>query len=155
MDPVRKKEYGFDSPRLSTNSQLFNFCLAGKTSLISVAANLISSQEDIASGEIRVNGDTGLLPKRLVGVVWQDDLLLSNLTVEETIYFSARLKTPCEVPNEKVQKLVEDTMEELGLLHVRDSLIGSSTGASGQRGISGGERKRVAVAAELGKISDA
>ena len=73
------------------------FPCTGKTSLISVAANLIASQDDIASGEIRINGDVGKLPKRLVGVVWQDDLLLSNLTVEETIYFSARLKTPCNL----------------------------------------------------------
>lgn len=124
---------------------------SGKTSLISVAANLLANPDDLTNGVIRVNGDEGKLPKRLVGVVWQDDLLLSNLTVEETIFFSARLKTPCEVPNVKVRFLVEETMEELGLLHVRNSLIGSSTGASGQRGISGGERKRVAVAAELGK----
>ena len=126
---------------------------SGKTSLISVAANLLANPDDIVDGVIRVNGDEGKLPKRLVGVVWQDDLLLSNLTVEETIFFSARLKTPCEVSNEKVKRLVEDTMEELGLFHVRDSLIGSSTGVSSQRGISGGERKRVAVAAELGKTS--
>lgn len=79
--------------------------------------------------------------------MWQDDLLLSNLTVEETIYFSARLKTPSDVPDEKVSDLVHDTMEELGLLHVKNSLIGSAT--SGQRGISGGERKRVSVASEL------
>ena len=126
---------------------------SGKTSLISVAANLLANQEDLTTGSIRINGDEGKMPKRLVGVVWQDDLLLSNLTVEETIFFSARLKTPCTVPDEKVRTLVEETMEELGLLHVRDSLIGSSTGTSGQRGISGGERKRVAVAAELGKNS--
>ena len=125
----------------------FFFLTTGKTSLISVAANLIASQDDIAEGEIRINGDVGKLPKRLVGVVWQDDLLLSNLTVEETIYFPARLKTPCEVPEENVRALVEATMKELGLLHVRDSLIGSAI--SGQRGISGGERKRVAVASEL------
>ena len=112
-----------------------------------MAANLVASQDDIATGEIRINGDRGKLPKRLVGVVWQDDLLLSNLTVEETIYFSARLKTPCEVPEADVQKLVEETMEELGLINVRDSLIGSSV--NGQRGVSGGERKRVAVASEL------
>jgi len=121
---------------------------SGKTSLISVAANLMANPEaDITAGEIRINGDVGVLPKRLVGVVWQDDLLLSNLTVEETIFFSARLKTPATERDDVVHKLVEDTMEELGILHVRHSLIGSSIG--GQRGISGGERKRVAVASEL------
>jgi ABC-type multidrug transport system ATPase subunit/ABC-type multidrug transport system permease subunit len=117
---------------------------SGKTSLISVAANLIQSG-DITSGEMLINGDPGIVPKNLVGVVWQEDLLLSNLTVEETIYFSARLKTSCDSSDEQVKRNVEDVMEELGLMHVRNSLLGGQS----QRGISGGERKRVAVASEL------
>jgi len=46
-----------------------------------------------------------------------------------------------------VQLIVEETMKELGLLHIRQNLIGSPL--SNQRGISGGERKRTAVASEL------
>jgi ABC-type multidrug transport system ATPase subunit len=88
------------------------------------------------------------IPRQLVGVVWQDDLLLSNLTVEETIYFAARLKTPSTVSDKDVETLVEETMLELGLLHVRHNLIGRAAGGTGF-GISGGERKRVAVAVEL------
>jgi ABC-type multidrug transport system fused ATPase/permease subunit len=65
---------------------------SGKTSLTSVVAGLIADPHAI-EGLIKVNGEEGRLPKRLVGVVWQDDLLLSNLTVCETIYFAARLKT--------------------------------------------------------------
>jgi len=87
------------------------------------------------------------IPRQLVGVVWQDDLLLSNLTVEETIYFAARLKTPSTISDKDVRTLVEETMLELGLLHIRHNLIGR-VGSSGP-GISGGERKRVAVAVEL------
>ncbi len=51
------------------------------------------------------------------------------------------------MPDERVQNLVKETMEELGLLHIRNALIGSTT--NGRRGISGGERKRVSVASEL------
>jgi ABC-type multidrug transport system ATPase subunit len=80
-------------------------------------------------------------------VVWQDDLLLSNLTVEENIYFAARLKTPEDISDAKVSKIVEETMDELGLLRVRHSLVGSPLASV--RGISGGERKRVSVAVEL------
>jgi hypothetical protein len=36
----------------------------------------------------------GTIPKGLAGIVWQDDLLLSNLTVRETIAFAAKLKMP-------------------------------------------------------------
>jgi ABC-type multidrug transport system ATPase subunit len=120
---------------------------SGKTSLTSVVAGLIDPSDIPEDGIMKVNGEEGRLPKRLVGVVWQDDLLLSNLTVEETIYFAARLKTSSEVSDEVVRTLVEDTMSELGIIHVRDNLIGSAL--ANIPGISGGERKRTSVAAEL------
>lgn len=120
---------------------------SGKTSLISVAADLIK-HGDLQSGTITVNGERGRIPKRLVGVVWQDDLLLSNLTVEENIFFAARLKTPESTPDSQVRQLVEETMADLGLTHIRNSLVGSPLSAA-IRGVSGGERKRVSVAAEL------
>ncbi|KAL3904534.1 MAG: hypothetical protein SGARI_004882, partial [Bacillariaceae sp.] len=122
---------------------------SGKTSLTSVVAGLITDPSDISSESVmKVNGSVGRLPKQMVGVVWQDDLLLSNLTVEETIYFCARLKTPADDTSDaQVKQLVEEAMNELNLTHIRDNLIGSPT--TSMPGISGGERKRVAVAAEL------
>lgn len=119
---------------------------SGKTSLTSVIAGLVDSA-DVSEGSIKINEEEGNIPKQMIGVVWQDDLLLSNLTVEETIYFAARLKTPSGVSDSDVRVLVEETMRELGLLHVRNNLIGSPS-RSGSK-ISGGERKRTAVAVEL------
>ena len=121
---------------------------SGKTSLTSVVAGLVDP-DDVTGGKIIVNGEEGSIPKQMVGVVWQDDLLLSNLTVEETIYFAARLKTPSETSDKEVHDLVTEIMNELGLFHIRDNLIGSSTSSAQRTGISGGERKRTAVAAEL------
>lgn len=122
---------------------------SGKTSLLSVAAGVLSDPNNdlISNSCIRINGEKGSLPKSLVGVVWQEDLLLPNLTVRETVRFAARLKTPRSLSEEDVDQLVDETLSQLGLTNVRDSLIGSPTG--GLRGISGGERKRVAVAVEL------
>jgi len=118
---------------------------SGKTSLISVAAGLTNPNDILEESTTFVNGEEGSIPKRLVGVVWQDDLLLSNLTIEETIYFSARLKSPLTITNDEIQQVVEEVLEDLGLLHIRNSLIGNYS----RRGISGGERKRVSVASEL------
>ena len=118
---------------------------SGKTSLISVAADLLSPDDLLKDSLISVNGEEGTIPKRLIGVVWQDDLLLSNLTVEENLFFAARLKTPEAQSDTHVRHVVAETMTELGLTHVRDRLVGSPAA----RGISGGERKRVAVGAEL------
>jgi ABC-type multidrug transport system ATPase subunit len=121
---------------------------SGKSSLCSVAAGLTQPGDLLPGSVITVNGEEGRIPKRLVGVVWQDDLLLSNLTVQENLYYAARLKTPEDTPDSVVRQTVEETMEELGLTHVRDSLVGNPT-VAGLRGVSGGERKRVAVGAEL------
>jgi len=49
---------------------------SGKTSLISVAADLTKPGDLMQGGVVTVNGEEGRIPKRLVGVVWQDDLLL-------------------------------------------------------------------------------
>ena len=122
----------------------------GKTSLISVAAGLIDTTNDLIEDScIKINGEVGAPPKRMVGVVWQDDLLLSNLTVKETVRFAARLKNPKDVSDDEVEMLVHNTLAKLGLTHVQDSLIGIPGGRAKHRGISGGERKRVAVAVEL------
>jgi len=100
---------------------------SGKTSLASVVANLVDidinddnkdGTGDKNNGTIRVNNEIGRIPKQMVGVVWQDDLLLSNLTVQETIYFAARLKMPASSTVQEVKRLVEETTKELGLLHV-------------------------------------
>lgn len=117
---------------------------SGKTTLLSVAAGL---EDRLDGGSIKVNGEDGCLPKNRLGIVWQEDLLLSNLTVRETINFSARLKSPKSFTDAEIDNLVDDIISKLGLIHVQHSLIGG--GSSKVRGISGGERKRTAVAVEL------
>lgn len=129
---------------------------SGKTSLLSIAAGMTEFDPDSFSNASRMtmNDDPqnflskkGGFPKGLSGVVWQDDLLLSNLTVRETIEFAAKLKTPRSEMH-KIQKMVDGVLDDLGLRAVEQSLIGQSMGGAG-RGISGGERKRVSVAVEL------
>jgi len=129
---------------------------SGKTSLLSIAAGMTEFDPDSFSDDSRItiNDDPqnllskkGGFPKGLSGVVWQDDLLLSNLTVRETVEFAAKLKTP-KSEMHKIQQMVDEVLDDLGLSAVGTSLIGQSMGGPG-RGISGGERKRVSVAQEL------
>jgi ABC-type multidrug transport system ATPase subunit len=121
---------------------------SGKSSLLSVAAGLAPpdslllepTPSENPGGRIIVNNTVnGVVPKRFVGVVWQDDLLLSNLTVEENILFAARFKMPQSTAFTAIQSTVVDTMEQLGLLHVRHSLVGNPLGHRG-----GGGAKRPA-----------
>lgn len=98
-------------------------------------------------GEIRVNGKK--LSQRefrsMIGFVDQEDLLLETLTVRETLLFSANLRLPESVTFVEKEKIVQRTLDSLGLTHVANSRIGGG----GVRGISGGEKRRVSIGVEL------
>ena len=98
-------------------------------------------------GKITVNGKeiSDKHYKQVVGFVDQDDYLMPTLTVYETIVTSALLRLPKSMPYDAKKLRALETMSELGILGIKDQLIGNET----NRGISGGEKRRVAIACEL------
>eukprot|EP00607_Mallomonas_marina_P004883 CAMPEP_0182437988 /NCGR_PEP_ID=MMETSP1167-20130531/85430_1 /TAXON_ID=2988 /ORGANISM="Mallomonas Sp, Strain CCMP3275" /LENGTH=574 /DNA_ID=CAMNT_0024631123 /DNA_START=83 /DNA_END=1804 /DNA_ORIENTATION=+ len=122
----------------------------GKTSLLNVLSSRVSSVgSKFASlqGEIKVNGklrnDEEF--RRVSAYVIQDDLLYPHLTVEETLILSAKFFLPLTLPTDKKTSIVQDIMAELSLMKARDTIIGDEK----TRGVSGGERKRAAIATQL------
>mmetsp|Transcript_41146 Transcript_41146/g.66286 ORF Transcript_41146/g.66286 Transcript_41146/m.66286 type:complete len:861 (-) Transcript_41146:2376-4958(-) len=115
---------------------------SGKTTL----ANLILGRSrnfcHRQSGTVYMNGRARSLEVVLdrVGFVPQDDILYPELTVEETVLFSAQSRLPRFASQEYTAKVLEDTLVTLGLGHVRKSKISS---------LSGGEIKRVSIGMEL------
>lgn len=71
--------------------------------------------------------------------------MLGTLTVREHLSFVAQLRLPTSMPYKEKIERVESVMQDLGISHIANSMIGTDM----TRGISGGERKRVAIAAEL------
>ena len=68
---------------------------SGKSSLLSVLAGRAPSSPHTLSGVVTCGGTrTSKAVRRSWGFVFQDDLLLSNLSVRETIHFSALLRLP-------------------------------------------------------------
>jgi ABC-type multidrug transport system ATPase subunit len=65
--------------------------------------------------------------------------------VREVLNTTALLRLPSKMKTEDKYKRVEMVMIELGLTKIANNLIGSQF----KRGISGGERKRVAIGVEL------
>jgi ATP-binding cassette subfamily G (WHITE) protein 2 len=86
----------------------------------------------------------GLL-KQVAGYVMQDDLLNGQLTVEETLKYTAKLRCLPSFTDEQRQARVDQALSDIGLAHVRDVIVGTPL----VKGISGGERKRLCVALEL------
>ncbi|WWC58962.1 uncharacterized protein I303_101507 [Kwoniella dejecticola CBS 10117] len=119
---------------------------AGKSTLLDILARKAKSGK--VSGDMYINGRTitdEATFRRVVGYVDQEDTLLSTLTVYEAVLYSALLRLPREMSHQaKVYRTLE-TMNELGILGIKDSRIGES----GKRSISGGEKRRVSIACEL------
>ena len=65
--------------------------------------------------------------------------------VRENLIFSASLRLPAGTSEERKEALVDDAITLLGLRHVQDIVVGTTE----QRGISGGQLKRVNIGLEL------
>jgi ATP-binding cassette, subfamily G (WHITE), eye pigment precursor transporter len=74
----------------------------------------------------------------------QDDSLIGSLTVFESLDYVARLKLP-HLTKDQRRERIDKIIKQLRLWKVRDSLIGTQF----RRGISGGEKRRVAIGVEL------
>ncbi|KAJ1256581.1 hypothetical protein BS78_K004000 [Paspalum vaginatum] len=118
---------------------------AGKTTFLSAIAGKATGCE--TSGLVLINGKIEPIRgyKRIIGFVPQDDIVHGNLTVEENLWFNARCRLSADMSKADKVLVVERVIESLGLQPVRDSLVGTVE----QRGISGGQRKRVNVGLEM------
>ncbi|KAG8485057.1 hypothetical protein CXB51_021311 [Gossypium anomalum] len=116
---------------------------SGKTTLLKIIGGRLT---DNVKGNITYN-DIAYNPalKRRIGFVTQDDILLPQLTVEETLVFSAFLRLPSDMSLQQKYAKVEMIMKELGLERCRHTRIGGGL----VKGISGGERKRTSIGYEI------
>ncbi|GAB1310569.1 FAD-dependent urate hydroxylase [Madurella fahalii] len=120
---------------------------AGKTTFLDILAR--KNKRGQVSGDFYVNGEkvSDVDYKNATGFVDQEDTMLPTLTVHETILNSALLRLPRDMGRAAKEQRVIEVEKQLGIHHIRDSLIGSEEGKG--RGISGGEKRRVSIACEL------
>lgn len=117
---------------------------AGKSTLL----NVLNGSYAPTEGQVSINGlDVHKNKDKLKGVIGhvaQDDLLIEELTVWQNLYYNAKL---CfgEQGTLAVRNRVEQTLQELGLLEIKDLKVGSPL----NKKISGGQRKRLNIALEL------
>ena len=120
---------------------------AGKTTFLDILAR--KNKRGVAQGDFYVNGERVIDSeyRNVIGFVDQDDTMLPTLTVHETILTSALLRLPRNMGLTAKEQRVQEVERQLGILHIKDQLIGSEEGSG--RGISGGEKRRVGIACEL------
>lgn len=83
--------------------------------------------------------------RKVSSYVEQDDALLGVLTIEETLTYAAKLSLPRSTTAAELQSRVSSTIAGLGLSHVAQNRIGTPI----QRGISGGQKRRVTIGNSL------
>lgn len=118
---------------------------SGKTTLLDAISGRIGNRGTLL-GEVFINGRKLKREKYqdCFSYVLQSDNLLSYLTVEETLTYTAQLALR-KHSDEAIKKKVSAVMAELSLTHVAHSVIGGRIFP----GISGGERRRVSIASQL------
>jgi len=99
---------------------------AGKSTFLDILAR--KRKRGVIGGSTLVNGrevsDTDF--RKVIGFVDQEDTLMSTLTVYETILYSALLRLPRDMSIEAKKFRTLETMNELGILGIKDSRIGDS-----------------------------
>ena len=125
---------------------------AGKTTLMSVLADRAGGY-GVTTGDIAVHvggarhagGGLGRLSS-LVAFVPQDDVMLPELTVRQTLTFYAAIKADRPQSSAEIDQRVADVLR---IVQLRRSTHDVVIGDAERRGISGGQKKRVNVAMEI------
>jgi ABC-type multidrug transport system ATPase subunit len=113
---------------------------AGKSTLMS----LLLGQNAPTQGHVLINGMSAFHCqeqfRHLMGFVPQDDIVHRVLPVEAALDYAAQLRLPSDTSSDERARRVEIALATMELTHRRDVPIAR---------LSGGERKRVSMAAEL------
>ena len=126
---------------------------AGKTTLLHVLADRAPTNKNIRVEAAlfydyaKIDELPGGMKKfrSRIAFVPQEDVLHITSTPREAIRFSARLRLPLGTSLEYIDVLVDEYLENLGLMTCADTVIGGGL----QKGISGGQKKRLAIGVEL------
>ncbi|WZZ49066.1 hypothetical protein YC2023_049173 [Brassica napus] len=118
---------------------------AGKTTLLDVLAGRKTS--GYIEGDIRISGYRKVQETfaRVSGYCEQTDIHSPNITVEESLIYSAWLRLVPEIDPETKIRFVKQVLETIELEEIKDALVG----VEGESGLSTEQRKRLTVAVEL------
>ncbi|KAK9916362.1 hypothetical protein WJX75_001804 [Coccomyxa subellipsoidea] len=118
---------------------------AGKTTLMDVLAGRKTTGK--IEGDVRVSGHPKVQETfaRIMGYVEQSDIHSPNITILESLVYSARLRFGNEVERHVVYAFVQEVMELVELESLSQALVGKP----GISGLSVEQRKRLTIAVEL------
>jgi ABC-type multidrug transport system ATPase subunit/pSer/pThr/pTyr-binding forkhead associated (FHA) protein len=114
----------------------------GKSTLL----KMLNYDTPASSGSVKIYGlelsQHYEMLKRKIGYVPQDDIVHHGLSVEDSLYFAAKLRLPDDTTEEAINERITEVLKSL---NINDTVIRNTN--VGQ--LSGGQRKRVSIAVEL------
>ncbi|ARF82393.1 FHA domain-containing protein [Kitasatospora aureofaciens] len=113
---------------------------AGKSTLLNALTGLRPADEGTVLYDGRDLYHDYAELRRRIGLVPQDDILHTQLTVHRALSYAAELRFPGDTAADEREGRVSEVIRELGLEERADQVIAS---------LSGGQRKRVSIALEL------
>ncbi|KAM1490305.1 pleiotropic drug resistance protein 3-like [Malus sylvestris] len=155
--PETTREPGFNQKKLQLLSDvtgafrpgilaaLMGVSGAGKTTLLDVLAGRKTS--GYIEGDVKIGG----YPKvqetfaRVLGYCEQTDIHSPQITVEESLIFSAWLRLASQIDSKTKAEFVNEVLETIELDGIKDALVG----IPGVSGLSTEQRKRLTIAVEL------
>ncbi len=80
--------------------------------------------------------------KQIIGYVPQEDIVHLDLTVQDSLFYAAKLRLPQATPREDILSRIDEVLSDLNINdpQIRKTAVGR---------LSGGQRKRVSIAVEL------
>jgi ABC-type multidrug transport system ATPase subunit/ABC-type multidrug transport system permease subunit len=112
---------------------------AGKTTLLETLAGLQPPSAGRLWHDGIIRGARTSMDAR-IGYVPQDDIIHLEMPLRRTLRYAARLRLPAGTSAAEADRVVEETMRDLGLTDRADVPV---------RALSGGQRKRASIAVEL------
>ncbi len=110
---------------------------AGKSTLMKSLLGI----EAVSQGSVYLNGNdlrrNFNIYRNIIGYVPQSDIIHTNLTVKEVLYYAAKLRLPKDA---NINEIIEQVMHQVELTERQDTLV---------RSLSGGQLKRVSIGVEL------
>jgi ABC-type lipoprotein export system ATPase subunit len=114
---------------------------SGKTTFLNALSGL-GKEESLTQSGSGIQSKSGVkLNNENIAVIYQEDTFFSQLSVRETLFLAASLR----LYRNASQNTVSEIIHYLALDHVGDNIVGDIV----NRGISGGEKKRLAVGCEM------
>lgn len=115
---------------------------SGKTTLL----DCLSGQRHFDSGSVYLNREPlSKRWRRKIGYVLQEEIFFTQLTLRETVMYTAMLRLPEKMARVEKLRLVDHILEMLELTCCQQTKFGDYL----NRGLSGGEKKRANIACEL------